>query len=197
MCGKGVEAAKVTALARYTIRAAAVGRRQPHAALRFLNDAMLQQLPGSERFITAAYVLLNQRRDSVQATVSLAGHPPALLRRADGTVETVGRPGTILGVFERPTLTNTRVSLHRGDALVLYTDGVTEARGDSGLYGDDPLRLLVAQPGMTSAAGLADRIEDAVLAFAGDVLPDDPAVLVIRVPTDDNAAQPAGVGRGN
>ncbi|MDP9432062.1 MAG: hypothetical protein M3P91_04965 [Actinomycetota bacterium] len=50
---------------------------------------------------------------------------------------------------------------------------------------------------MTSAAGLADRIEDAVLAFAGDVLPDDPAVLVIRVPTDDNAAQPAGVGRGN
>ncbi|MDP9432063.1 MAG: serine/threonine-protein phosphatase [Actinomycetota bacterium] len=76
--------------------------------------------------------------------MSLAGHPPAPLRRADGTVETVRRPGTILGVFGRPTLTNNRVSLHRGDALVLYTDGVTEARGDSGLYRDDPLRLLVA-----------------------------------------------------
>lgn len=181
VCGKGVEAATVTALARYTIRAAAVTRSSPADVLLLLNEAMRRQHPDSERFVTATYVTVAQREGEVHLRLGLAGHPPALLRRGDGTVELVGEVGTVLGVLDEVALTDVDLVMSAGDALVLYTDGVTEARREGELYGEDRLRRLVA--GLDgSAAGVAARIEAEVVEYSQGHQSDDTAILVIRVP---------------
>ena len=129
VCGKGAEAAAVTAMARYTIRAAAVRRRSPAAILRLLSEAMLRQespdLVG--RFCTIACLHLDLSRTPARATVACGGHPLPALLRADGTVEELGTPGTLIGLVERPELHDRTGELHAGDTIVLYTDGLTEA----------------------------------------------------------------------
>jgi serine phosphatase RsbU (regulator of sigma subunit) len=183
VCGKGVEAAKVTALARYTIRAAAIEHRSPRQVLELLNSAMRHQHPDSERFITATYATLQQRRGAVTARLSAAGHPPALLRRPGGAVQPVEAPGRILGVFDDAGLVERRIELRPGDALVLYTDGVTEARRDGEEFGEQRLRdLLAALPDDSSAGVIAQQVEQQVLEFGGAEPADDTAVLVLRVP---------------
>ena len=183
VCGKGVEAAKVTALARYTIRAAAIQHRSPRHVLSLLNQAMLHQHPDSERFLTATYATLRQRRGAVSVRISAAGHPPALLRRAGGGVTMLETAGTILGVFPDPELVERKLALAPGDALVLYTDGVLEARCGRELYGEDRLAALVAGIGDDAdAATIAAAVEEGVLAFGGPEPADDTAVLVMRVP---------------
>jgi hypothetical protein len=183
VCGKGVEAAKVTALARHTIRAGAVSLRSPSAVLRLLNEAMRRQHPDSERFLTAAYVTLTQATGRVDVQVSLAGHPHALCRRADGEVTAVGVPGTILGSFDAVDLVDADLSLGPGDALVLYTDGVIEARRGKDFYGEQRLRDLLAGAEGT-AARLTELIETDVVAFTDAQPSDDTATLVIRVPAE-------------
>lgn len=181
VCGKGVEAAKVTALARHTIRAAAVSLRSPAQVLQLLNQAMLRQDPDSERFLTACYMTLEQASGRVEVQLSLAGHPRALCRRAGGEVIAVGTPGTILGSFDVVELVDTALTLAPGDALVLYTDGVVEARRDSEFYGEQRLRTLLAGEDGT-AAQLTERIESDVEDFTDNQPSDDTAILVIRVP---------------
>ena len=112
VCGKGAEAAAVTAMARYTIRAAAVRRRSPAAILRLLSEAMLRQespdLVG--RFCTIACLHLDLSRSPARATVACGGHPLPAILRADGTVEELGAEGTLLGLVDRPSCTTARAS---------------------------------------------------------------------------------------
>lgn len=181
VCGKGVEAATVTALARYTIRAAAVTRSSPAQVLRLLNEAMRRQHPDSERFVTATYLTVAQDEGAVRARLSLGGHPPALVRRADGTVSPLGRHGTVLGVLDDVELHDVTVVLQPGDALVLYTDGVTESRRDGDMFGEHRLRDLLA--GLEGpAVEVAARVEEEVVAFSEGHQSDDTAILVVRVP---------------
>ncbi len=183
VCGKGVEAAKITALARYTIRAAAIAHGSPRRVLELLNQAMLHQQPDSERFLTATYATLQQRRGGVTVRLSAGGHPPALLLSAAGVVTEITTPGLILGVFEDPQFTEQKTELRLGDALVLYTDGVLEARQDSEEYGDHRLRVLLeGLPLGSTAAEIAACLEADVLAFGGAAPSDDTAILVVRVP---------------
>jgi serine phosphatase RsbU (regulator of sigma subunit) len=183
VCGKGVEAAKVTALARYTIRAAAIEHRSPRQVLHLLNAAMRHQHPDSERFVTATYATLQQRKGGLTVRLSAAGHPPALLRRPGGVVEAVEAPGQFLGVFDDPVLVDKRRDLSHGDALVLYTDGVIEARRGREQYGEDRLRALLADlPDDSGAAEIARAVEQDVLTYGGPEPADDTAVLVLRVP---------------
>ncbi len=194
VCGKGVEAATVTALARYTIRAAAVTRSSPADVLLLLNEAMRRQHPDSERFVTATYLTVAQREKEVQVRLGLAGHPPALLRRGDGIVEPVGEVGTVLGVLDDVRLTDVEVVMSPGDALILYTDGVTEARRDGELYGEDRLRALIARLD-GSAASVAERIEADVVDYSQGHQSDDTAILVIRVPPPSTPHAPELHGR--
>jgi serine phosphatase RsbU (regulator of sigma subunit) len=101
--------------------------------------------------------------------------------RRDGRVETLGRPGTLLGILPDPELDDAGLPLERGDALVLYTDGVTDADAPEHAFGaEDVARLLVGLAGR-SAEAIAERLEAAALAAAGDEPRDDIAILVARI----------------
>ena len=180
--GKGVEAASVTALARYTIRAVTMKDDRPSEVLTALNEAMLRQLP-EDRFCTAACIRLEPEDGSagVGMDVSRAGHPPPLLVRTDGTVEEVGCSGRVLGVFPDAELEDSSLRLMPGEALVLYTDGITEARSpDGGFFGEDRLRRLLGSCAGCDAATFAETIKDDVLDFQSGDPRDDLAVLVLR-----------------
>jgi sigma-B regulation protein RsbU (phosphoserine phosphatase) len=115
-----------------------------------------------------------------RVSVACAGHPLAVLARADGRVETVGRPGRMLGPFPEVHAEDVTAGLRPGDALVLYTDGVVESRRDDELFGEERLQRTVAAERVTSADELAGRIERAVTDFQRGPPRDDLAVLVLR-----------------
>jgi PAS domain S-box-containing protein len=115
VCGKGPDAAGVTGLARHTLRATAMQERKPSRILATLNEAILQQR-SDHVFCTVSYVRLKTGRRGARLTVCCGGHPQPLVLRTNGTVEPVGVPGTLLGVFPDPELSDKAVDLDRGDA---------------------------------------------------------------------------------
>jgi serine phosphatase RsbU (regulator of sigma subunit) len=183
ICGKGPEASAVTALARYTIRAAAIYSNRPSGVLRLLSDAMLEQRPDG-RFASVAYVrVFGISPEGAELEVALGGHPPPLILRADGTVDSIGAPGTLLGIVPEPRLADARARLEPGDVLVLYTDGVTDVRrGKEEVFGLSDLRALLQESIGLGPSALAARIEEEVLRAAGARPRDDVAVLTLAVP---------------
>jgi PAS domain S-box-containing protein len=179
VCGKGAEAAAVTALARYTIRAAAVRRRSPSAILRWLSDAMLQQSDSAHRFCTIACAQLDLSRPTPRVTVALGGHPLPLIVRADGTTEEVGEPGTLLGLVAEPKLEDRSAELGGGDTLVLYTDGLTEAGAPERVWAPTDLAAAAREAARGSVQA---TVEDLVQAAIGSLpaVRDDVAVLALR-----------------
>ena len=178
VCGKGAEAAAVTALARYTIRSAAVRRRSPAAILRWLNDSMCRQdLDG--RFCTIACVHLDTSRPAIRATAACGGHPPALLRRRDGAVENLGASGTLLGLVRDPHLEDDHAELHAGDALVLFTDGITEARAPERILEPADLHRALGAIQADSAQRIVERLAAVAMGKEGTPPRDDVAVLAL------------------
>ena len=180
VCGKGPDAAAVTALARYTLRAAAIRERLPSRSLRLLNEALLRQRD-DRRFCTVAYAYMEMVDGGVRMGCASAGHPLPLLVRADGKVEEVGSFGTLLGVFPDPLIEDRAVRLSPGDALVFYTDGVIESGGPDGSLDEAALAALLADSAGSDADAIAARVEGAALNAQSGPARDDIAVLVIRV----------------
>ena len=182
--GKGAAAAAVTALTRYTIRAAAMWEDEPSAILSALNEAMIRQLNSGEQFCTVACARLKPAVSSgYELTVARGGHPAPLLLRAGGSVEPIDPPGKALGVFPDPELGDRTVRLERGDAAVFYTDGVEEARGpDGSIFGEGRLRDFVRSCAGLEAPALAEGLKEIVLDYGGGQPRDDLAVLVLRIP---------------
>ena len=178
--GKGAEAAIVTALARYTLRAAAVQNPSPAHALSLLNDAMLRA--DVDRFCTAAMLRLRRVDGTWEVCSCAAGHPLPLLLDADHAVTSVGRPGTLLGVLESPRLLETTVRLAPGDAVVTHTDGVTDARAPDGTFYDDQRLQDVLAAAAGTAGDIAATLLADVLRFQGQVVRDDVAIVAVRVP---------------
>jgi serine phosphatase RsbU (regulator of sigma subunit) len=190
VCGKGPEAAAVMGLVRHTLRALARFQRRPSSLLRELNRSLIEQSV-DERFCTVCYLRMRPTADGVRVTLCAAGHPLPFLLRADGTVEAVGRPGHLLGVFPEVSLTDVAVDLSPGDALVIYTDGAIDERNvdrvtggrkpADAATGDAPLRGAVAAASGCAAEGIVARIEEALDSARGGSPPvDDVALLVVR-----------------
>ncbi|MFJ1967720.1 PP2C family protein-serine/threonine phosphatase [Streptomyces sp. NPDC087903] len=190
VCGKGPEAAAVTSLTRYTLRAAALHDPDPVAALSTLNTVLRERYTGSDpRYCTAIFGTLEPEPDSGRVTVRLAsgGHPPALVLRADGGCDFLPTPGGLLvGVLPDAHFTPVTTTLSPGDSLLLYTDGLTEARTGpdrTALYGDLALRDFAARHAGGPPKALISALTELLRTF-GEGLDDDTALLALGVPAD-------------
>ncbi len=188
VCGKGAEAAGITALARYTVRAAAMRTRRPRLVLATLNEALVRQ--SASRFCTVVYARLRVGPEGrpIRMTIASGGHPPPVRLGSAGPPATVGTPGPLLGVFDDAAGPETTVDLAPGDVVVFHTDGVTEGRRGREFYGDDRLHRLLSACRDHDAAAIATRLVEEVLAFQSGQSRDDIAVVVVKVP------DPAGRG---
>jgi PAS domain S-box-containing protein len=176
--GRGAAAASMTALARYTVRTAGVLTGDPRAAALML-DQSLKQATDLSLCSGILLVLPDSDDDPALASLLVAGHPlPFLVRGSE--VEPVGQPGPLLGAPDEPQWEVTPLELARGDQLVLYTDGVTEARGQRDRFGEERLRAnlsTVTDPSQTVA-----KIESALDSFLVGPPQDDAAMLVVLRP---------------
>ncbi|MDQ1512681.1 MAG: hypothetical protein QOC59_523 [Microbacteriaceae bacterium] len=176
--GKGPDAAAVTALARHTLRAAAAYEHSPSAVLSLLHRALREQR-SDDRFITVAYAHMQVAVEHVRLELACGGHPLPLVVHEDGSVDPVGRLGTLLGTDIDPLLADVTVVLEMGDALVLYTDGVTEVRRRrTEVFGTRELTALLETCGGLPPDTIAERVESAVIAASEGRLRDDVAILV-------------------
>jgi PAS domain S-box-containing protein len=182
--GKGPEAAAVTALARYTIRAAAVRRRSPAAILRWVSEVMMRRQQPDDRFCTIACVHLDVTRSPTRLMVASGGHPLPLVLHDDGTVAEVGVPGTLLGLVERLELEDRAADLRPGDTLLLYTDGLTEARAPATLWSPDELARVLGTLRGRDAQEIADGLLSRAAPDAGRALRDDIAIIALRAAQD-------------
>lgn len=188
VCGKGPRAAAVTAAARYALRAAAIDHDAPSEVLRLLNDTLLLDADPLDdtRFCTLVYARLRPHGPDFRVTVGSGGHPLPLILRNDGTVDQVGAPGTIVGCLPDASFADRTVRLKAGDALVLYTDGVTEAAGPGGQFGQDGLVGVLRECRGFGAEQLVARVAGAVLGRSSQR--DDVAIVVLRIRGDGPSA---------
>jgi len=178
VCGKGAEAAAVTALARYTLRADAARELPPAQALSLLNAAMLRQHDDG-RFLTLAYAVLSHEGDGLRLVVACAGHPPPVVLRDGRGSALLGHPGSLLGIFDDPSFVERSVLLEPGDSAVFYTDGVTEGNPVHRITPDE-LADLLAPHGGKAPDQLALEVERAAVGSTAAALRDDLAVLVAQ-----------------
>ncbi|HEX8101082.1 MAG TPA: SpoIIE family protein phosphatase [Solirubrobacteraceae bacterium] len=177
--GKGADAAAVTALMRYTIRTAAVREPSASAVLQLLNDALLRNPEGGD-YCTAIYASLDVGFGAPSLQLAVGGHPLPLLSTTDGWVRAVGKPGTLLGAVPDPVLADVELTLGPGDLLLLFTDGVTEARTPDGMFGVERLCRLLGELGDRDASAVARGVESAVVDGPGHRVADDVALLAVR-----------------
>jgi sigma-B regulation protein RsbU (phosphoserine phosphatase) len=191
--GKGPEAAAITSLARYTMRTAAMYERSPGAVLARLNAALAAD-PDRRQICTAVCARIEPAGDgTLRVALARGGHPPPFLIGAAGGAEAVGTPGPLLGAFDGGVWEERHLVVGVGEALVFYTDGVTDTRGADGqLFGLDRLGELLDGAGTLDADEVASRIDEALLTFEHGQQRDDVALLVLRA----GAAAAALVGDG-
>ncbi len=179
VCGTGPAAAALTGLARHTIRASAWHGDTPVEVLTTLNRAV--QRADTDSFLTAVFAVITIDGPTTQLTLATGGHPlPVLVK--DGVASNLGTPGTLLGVLDSVRVESVTESLHEGDVIVFYTDGVTDVPRYS-LDDAQWRKLVLAAVGdSTDAQAIAENLRDAldrVLPF--DRRNDDIALLIIRI----------------
>jgi sigma-B regulation protein RsbU (phosphoserine phosphatase) len=180
VCGKGASAAVVTALARYTVRAEALHVSAPAAVLVGLHEALVSCYP--DTFLTVLFLLLDQVPEGHRLRIATGGHPLPLCRRADGSIETLGYPGSFLGMAETAQISEFATLLRPGDMVVLYTDGVSEARQGGSFFGEAGIAEVAGAAAGQPAQAVADAVVAAALAFQRGPPRDDIAVVVVKVP---------------
>ncbi|BBA95441.1 putative magnesium or manganese-dependent protein phosphatase [Actinacidiphila reveromycinica] len=186
VCGKGPQAAAVTSLTRYTLRAAALHDPDPVTVLTTLNTVLYERYSsGNARYCTAIFGVLEPGDGHVGVHLASGGHPSALIQRAGGTADYLPtHGGMLIGVLPQAEFTAARTRLLPGDTLLLYTDGLTEARvgPDRGLYGEDALRAFTAAQPPAGPHALVAALNGLLSGF-GDGLDDDTALLALGVPS--------------
>ena len=186
VCGKGPEAAVLTGKVRQTLRALRLVEASPAEMLNVLNQALLQS-GRQHRFVTLVVgSICRIDHGRVRLTLASGGHPPPLVLRNDGTVEEVPTSGTLIGVVPQISVRPATVELASGELCLLYSDGLTEARGGgtgNEHYGEARLRdALGTCRGMSAAAGV-ERVRRLVSDWVKGGMRDDIAMLAVRAPS--------------
>lgn len=180
VAGKGIPAALLMSSLQAAVRAFAIESTPPPAICASVNRLLCGQMI-SGRFATMCVLRLDRARGSLR--YSNAGHNPPLLARADGTVERLNAGGTVLGVFPEATFAGAEVALQRGDRLLLFTDGITEARdGSDDEYGEERLADALRTHRQLEAAPLHTALWNEVVQFTGGRgFQDDATLLVVAI----------------
>ena len=181
VCGKGEEAAAVTARVREGVRLLGLSVDDPVQVLRQVNHAMVTR-GNSDRFVTAVFACLRRTPTGARVRLASAGHPPAAILRADGTVQFSSGGGRPLGILDDAQPAIEDIDLGLGDLLLLYSDGATESCASNGdLYGTDGLSDVLARCQGLPAAEVLQTVDADLHAHDGGENRDDVAVLAIRV----------------
>jgi sigma-B regulation protein RsbU (phosphoserine phosphatase) len=187
VCGKGVHAATKTSMIKYSLRGLVAAGATPSEVLTELNRLVSSSGDPSD-IVTAWVGFLDADRRVL--TYADGGHPPALVRRATGHgFERLGPTGPLLGAIDDAPYEAARIELEPGDLIVLYTDGVTEARRSGRFFGEG--RLMRAIRSAPTAPMAVDALLDSVGAFSRGVMHDDAAVMAIRVLGSASADEPS------
>jgi PAS domain S-box-containing protein len=193
--GKGTESAALAAVARSIVGAFAYDLSDPGDTLTHANSMLVSKQPDYYQFVTAFLVILNP--DTGDLSYSGAGHPPAMIRRADGHIDTLISHNTPLGIDRVDMFGHAETALGPGDKLVLYTDGITEARSESGFLGMEGLEVTLAENGGGSTEELMAGIMDTARRWSHGQLRDDIALLIIgRNEQNDSMLQSGAVLSG-
>lgn len=179
VCGRGPDAAAVTGLVRHALQASGRNSRNPVAMLQFANLMLCEEEDRSiERFCTAAVGVVRPG-DSTRVAFASAGHPPAMVRRTGGMVEGLPATGITLGVVDDLGGRAQRLMLEEGDLMVMYTDGLTEARDAGGtFYGEERLADVIREAKAETAQELVDLLVADLREFTGGRLGDDLGLVV-------------------
>lgn len=181
VCGKGAKAASVTALVRYTARAAAAHSSEPSDVMHEINAALADGPDADDRYCSAVFARLRLSPGRVDVRSCSGGHPSPLIVRADGSVEAVSPSGgQLVGLFEEYESSCEEFTLAAGDAVVLYTDGVSEARDSGGdLFGQERLAGLLAMNARATAHEMVAAVTRALQDWT-DTPGDDVAIIALR-----------------
>jgi serine phosphatase RsbU (regulator of sigma subunit) len=175
---KGVPAALFMALSRTLLRTVSIDGRSPSAAISRTNDLIMADAR-SGLFVTMFYAVLQPWSGDI-AYVNAGHMPPLVVRAEEGTAEELRVPGMALGILPNESFGEYTSHLRRGDALILYTDGVTDAaNAEQDRFGLDRLKELVRNHRQESAPELAETINRAIEAFVGDTVQFDDYTLVV------------------
>lgn len=177
--GKGVQAAAVTGLVRDVIRVLVGDGKPLPEVLGRLNETLVER--GGGRYCTLALAAVGPGDgDQLDVSLHLAGHDRPVLLHGGGGAGFVGTGGTALGLLDSIATPTAEIALKPGDALIFYTDGVTERRRGRELFGTDRLREAAAPLAGYSADVVAARLRATAIAFSVEPPRDDIAVLVLR-----------------
>jgi serine phosphatase RsbU (regulator of sigma subunit)/PAS domain-containing protein len=180
VCGKGQDAAAMTAAARHAIRALAHVKSSPVDVLAAANDVLLAG-DYDERFVTVKLAFLQPSGRGVQVRLGGAGHPGPAVVRADGRVEILEGGGLPLGLFADAQPNHADLELSAGDLLFFYTDGVTEARDAAQRFFEDHLADSLAAGPARTAAQTVRAVQENVTAFSRGELRDDVTIVAVKV----------------
>jgi serine phosphatase RsbU (regulator of sigma subunit) len=180
VCGKGQDAAAMTAAARHAIRALAHVKSSPVDVLAAANDVLLAG-DYDERFVTVKLAFLQQTGRGVQVRLGGAGHPGPAVVRADGRVEIMDGGGLPLGLFPDIQPNHADLELSAGDLLFFYTDGVTEARNTAQQFFEDHLADSLAADVTRTAAQTVRAVQELVTRFSRGELRDDVTIVAVKV----------------
>ena len=175
--GHGIDAAADMAMAKFVFRSLARLYPEPAAFLTAANDVVVEEI-GAGKFITMQYLTVDAEIGEV--AVASGGHPPPRLVHEDGSVESLEAPGLVLGIEPGQPYEELRRPFAPGDAVVLYTDGVVEARRNSELYGEARLDKLLTENRELTAQHLAETVLEHCRRWVGGDLRDDCAIVVVR-----------------
>ncbi|WP_455754517.1 SpoIIE family protein phosphatase [Streptomyces prasinus] len=197
VAGKGLEAAVLTGKIRNTLHALLPMADDHGKMLRLLNNAMRNG--HSTRFATLVLVSAAREDRDVALRLTSAGHPPPLIVRGDGTVEEADTGGSLVGVLPTVTSRTARIRLLPGESCLLYTDGVTEAKGGpmgDTMFGEQRLRRALAECAGLPASAVVERVLMLTDEWIGDGQHDDIAVLAITAPRGAHLSAVDGTTRG-
>ena len=180
VCGKGQDAAAMTAAARHAIRALATVHDAPADVLAAANEVLVAE-DYDDRFVTASLAFLRQREGGVHVRLGSCGHVGPAVVRADGRVEILEGDGLPLGLFSDTQPGRLELELHQGDVLFFYTDGVTEARSADLAFFEDQLADALAAVAGRSAGEIVRAVQELVTTFSAGELKDDVTILAVRV----------------